>query len=269
MNESTTLVALRTDTGQRVSIGDTPEDSLRLLSDGRLLRCPHCGTPLLLKAGPVRVHHFAHVNLSACAGSEPETESHRAGKLRLFEHFRPGALVAAMEYALTESGQRADVYVQSRDAHYALEFQQANNSAEQWAERHARYRQAGLADVWILGQARYQPAHGELVRSISPYDPRPVPRDMFSASAGAFKVREMEREMLAALAQEPDALPILYYLDPDSGDMTALLAREVRNNTLRAYRYVVPLGSCALRAGRLWTPLDPLLVDYRASREGS
>lgn len=267
MNESTTLVALRTDTGQRVSIGDTPEDSLRSLSDKRLLCCPHCGTPLVLKAGPVRVHHFAHTNLSACVGSEPETESHRAGKLRLYEQFRPGALLAAMEYALPESGQRADVYVQSHEARYALEFQQANNSAEQWADRHTRYRRAGLADMWFLGQVRYQPAHGEQVRSISPYDPRPVPRDVFSASAGAFKVREMERAMLAAFAQEPDALPILYYLDPESGDVTALLARDVRNNTLRAYRYVVPLGACALRVGQLWTPLEPLLSDYRASRE--
>lgn len=266
MNESTTLVAVRTDTGQRVSIGDTPEDSLRILSDERLLRCPHCGTPLVLKAGPVRVHHFAHVNLNACAGSEPETESHRAGKLVLYEHFRAGALDAAMEYSLPESGQRADVYVRTAEARYALEFQQANNSAEQWAERHTHYRQAGLADVWFLGQVRYQPATGEPVRSISPYDPRPVPRHVYSASAGAFKVREMERAMLEALAEEPDRLPILYYLDPDSSDVTALIARELRNNTLRAYRYVVPLGACELRAGRLWTPLTPLLNDYRTRR---
>ncbi|MCC7206456.1 MAG: hypothetical protein IT323_04075 [Anaerolineae bacterium] len=267
MRSSTTLVALRTDTSQRVSIGDTPEENLRALSDGRLLRCVHCGAPLVLKAGPIRVHHFAHANLSACAGSEPETESHRAGKLRLFEHFRAGALDAAMEFAVADTGQRADVYVCTAGARYALEFQQANNTAEQWAERHAAYRRAGLADVWFLGQVRYQPARGEVVRSISPYDPRPVPRDVYSASAGAFKVRDLERAMLAALAENPDALPLLYYLDPDTGDVTALLAREVRFNTLRAYRYVVPLAACALRAGRLWTPLTPLLAEYHARRD--
>lgn len=266
MNQSTTLVALRTDTGQRVSIGDTPEADLRALSDGRLLLCTHCGTPLVLKAGPIRVHHFAHANLSACAGSEPETESHRAGKLRLYEHFRVGALEAAMEVAVPESGQRADVIVRTSEAQYALEFQQANNTAEQWAERHAQYRRAGLVDVWFLGQVRYMPARGELVRSISPYDPRPIPRDMYEASAGAFKVRDMERAMLAALADDPDALPILYFLDPECGDVTALLAREVRHNTLRAYRYVVSLAACALRAGALWTPLTPLLAEYRARR---
>src|SRR5262245_35108724 len=58
----TTLVAIRIDTGERVAIGDVPTDTLRELSDQHLLRCPHCEGLLTLKAGSIRIHHFAHVD---------------------------------------------------------------------------------------------------------------------------------------------------------------------------------------------------------------
>jgi hypothetical protein len=58
----------------------------------------------------------------------------------------------------------------------------------------------------------------------------------------------------------------LYYLDPESAVLTILVPRDLHGNTLRAYRYRLPLSVCALRNGRLWTPLDPLLDDYRRYR---
>jgi hypothetical protein len=264
METPTTLVAVRADTGARVTIGDVPLERLRVLSDARLLRCPGCGAPLTLKAGPVRIHHFAHAGATLCAASEPETESHRAGKLLLYRHFRVGALAAEVEHHLPATDQRVDVYIEQPDARYALEFQQANNAAAEWVERHARYTGQGLVDIWFLGQSRYQEAASEALHPISPYDPHPVPRDAFDAAAGAFRVREIERAILDTFSGCPRRFPALHYLDPDSGMLTILLARDVRHNTLRAYRYRLPIESCTLRDGWLWTPLDPLLADYRA-----
>jgi hypothetical protein len=255
----TTLVAVRTDTGERVTIGDLPVDVLRALSDDRLLRCPNCDVPLTLKAGPVRVHHFAHASLSLCAAvdHEPETDSHRQGKLLLYRHFRQGAASATLEQHLAATDQRADVFVEMPGGQrYALEFQQANNSVARWAERHALYRGAGVADIWFLGQVRYQERQAEPLHPISSYDPLPVPRDGFEAASGTFQARELEKAIVAVE-------PVLHYLDPETGDLTVLLVRSLQANTVRAYRYRLLLAACALRDGRLWTPLDPLLVEYR------
>ncbi len=255
----TTLVAIRTDTGERLTIGDVPVDTLRVLSDDHRLRCPNCGVALTLKAGPVRIHHFAHTSLSQCAAAdhEPETDSHRQGKLLLYRTFRPGAAVAALEQHLPATDQRADVWMEMPDGQrYALEFQQANNSVSRWNERHTLYRSAGVADLWFLGQVRYQERQSEPLHPIPAYDPLPVPRDVFEATSGTFQARELEKALVAAD-------PTLYYLDPDTGTVTILLVRGLHGNTIRAYRYRLPLTACELRAGQLWTPLDPLLGDYR------
>ena len=59
---------------------------------------------------------------------------------------------------------------------------------------------------------------------------------------------------------------MLYYLVPETGELTILVVRDLHGNTLRAYRYQLPLADCALRDGFLWTPLDPLLADYHRYR---
>lgn len=254
----TTLVAVRTDTGERVTISDVALETLRTLSDSHLLKCPHCNGLLTLKAGPVRIHHFAHTILADCSAfdHEPESDSHRQGKLLLYQTFRRGAVAATLEQHLPATDQRADVFIQLPDKSYALEFQQANNSVARWNERHQMYRSIGVADIWFLGQVRYQERQSEALHPISPYDPLPVPRHDFDAASGSFQARELEKALFATD-------PKLYYLDPDSGLLTILLARDLHGNTLRAYRYLLPLADCALRDGTLWTPLDPLLEDYR------
>jgi len=257
----TTLVAVRTDTGQRITVSDLPVETLRSLSDERLLRCPSCGTLLTLKAGPVRLHHFAHVSLADCDAfdHEPESDSHRQGKLVLYQHFRQGALNATLEQHLPQTDQRADVFIEMPGAagpiRYALEFQQANNDVARWLHRHGMYRDSGVADLWFLGQVRYQERRSEPLRPISPFDPLPVPRHDYEAASGSFHARELEKAILSVA-------PRLLYLDPDNAMLTILVGRDLHGNTLRAYRYRLPLASCSLRSGQLVTPLDPLLADY-------
>src|SRR3954451_1389808 len=133
--DETTLVALRSDTGERVTIGDNAIEELRSLSDAHLLLCPFCNSPLTLKAGPVRVHHFAHASLADCSAidHEPESDSHRQGKLLLYQTFRHGSVAGQLERHLPATDQRADVYIHMPgDLKYALEFQQANNSVGRW-----------------------------------------------------------------------------------------------------------------------------------------
>src|SRR5262249_42399780 len=140
-------------------------------------------------------HHFAHTSLAQCTviDHEPESDSHRQGKLLLYQHFRQGATAASLEQHLAVTNQRADVFIEMvGPQRYALEFQQANNSVERWMERHHLYRSMNIHDIWFLGQIRYQERHTEPPRPISSYDPLPVPRDDFEASSGAFQARELE-----------------------------------------------------------------------------
>jgi len=261
VSEGATLSAVRADTQVILTIADDAAE-LRSLSDARLLRCPNCGGALLYKSGPVRLPHFAHFDVNACtyADHESETETHRLGKFRLFQHFRVGAREAALERYLASTDQRADCYIVTADnAHYALEFQQANNSYEHWLERHALYAGQGVRDHWFLGQVRYMESTTQPPRPISPYEPLPLPRDAYDAAAGSFRVREMEKAMLTLSDR-------LVYLDPQAELLTILLSRGQTGGLLRAYRFRVPLAEAVLRGGMLWTPLEPLLVEYEAAR---
>ena len=99
----------------RVTIGLTPPEELRRLSNDRLLTCPGCGSPVILHAGTVRAHHFAHLPGTVCNSpqTEPETEEHRAGKLLIAQWLRiclPDADII-VEAHIPETNQRADVLV--------------------------------------------------------------------------------------------------------------------------------------------------------------
>lgn len=148
---------------RRVTIGLDAPEALRQLSDARALTCPGCGAPVVLRAGSVRAHHFAHLPGAVCSlpQTEPETEEHRAGKLLIARWLRerlPEAEIVVEAY-LPETGQRADIFAiapaSGRKARrIALEYQCANLSAHEWRRRHRLYREAGIEDLWLLGGSR-------------------------------------------------------------------------------------------------------------------
>ena len=148
---------------RRVTIGLESPDALRRLSDLRALTCPGCNAPVILHAGTVRAHHFAHLPGAVCSlpQTEPETEEHRAGKLLLARWLRerlPDSEVI-VEAFVPETGQRADVLAQlqaegGKPRRIALEYQCANLTAREWRRRHTLYREAGMEDLWLLGGSR-------------------------------------------------------------------------------------------------------------------
>lgn len=253
------LVAVHGET--RVSVLD-PLDEVRVLSDARRLTCPHCHAPVVLKAGPVRARHFAHTG-EGCERpfSEPESDEHRLGKLRLYEFVRrrhPEA-EAWLEHHIHQTNQWADVgVVFPGDIRFALEFQRVNNSIDKWNERRRLYRSARVRDIWFLGAVRYRQSRSGLPTPISPYDPIPVPRDVYGACQASITVSELEKA--AASADQS-----LVFFDPEQmiNDVRLLLVRGISGNTLRAYQYSFSLEECEIRQGRLWSPVSPLLEDYR------
>src|SRR5579871_479862 len=120
---------------RRVTIGQDAPETLRRLSAARALTCPGCHAPVVLHAGSVRAHHFAHLPGAVCSlpQTEPETEEHRAGKLLLARWLRerlPAAEIVVEAY-LPETGQRADLLAllpmpDGQTRRIALEYQCAH-----------------------------------------------------------------------------------------------------------------------------------------------
>jgi hypothetical protein len=243
--------------GRRVTIGLDHPDELRRLSDARALTCPGCGGLVVLHAGTVRAHHFAHLPGAVChlPQTEPETEEHRAGKLLLARWLRerlPEAEVIVEAY-LPATQQRADVLVVIPETisgpareprRIALEFQCANLTAREWRRRHQLYRADNIEDLWLLGGTRLvrdeqQPimATGDAIRST----------DFSSALASApastkgpvtLRTTELERALLW------DGAPLLF-LDAVGARMPVeRLARFRPHPTAQAIR---PVGRLSVR----------------------
>jgi hypothetical protein len=237
MRESATQNLLAANAGsRRVTIGLDAPDELRQLSDARALTCPGCGGALVLHAGTVRAHHFAHLPGAVCQlpQTEPETEEHRAGKLLLAHWLRrqlPEAEIVVEAY-LPATQQRADVLAilpesGHRSRRVALEFQCANLTAREWRRRHRLYRAEGIEDLWLLGGSR-------LIRDAAPA------AGNSSASPGAVLLRtaELERALLW------DGAPLLF-LDAVGAQLPAQrLARFRPDPAAQALR---PTGRLSVR----------------------
>lgn len=111
--------------------------------------CPGCGADLVLKAGEVKIPHFAHRSLADCdASSEPETPLHLHGKLQLQAFFSRLNHSTELEKYLPAIKQRADLFI-SRNL--AIEFQCSPISPSEIRSRTEGYRSLAIEPLWILG----------------------------------------------------------------------------------------------------------------------
>ena len=237
----------------RLTIGLDAPDTLRRLSDARSLICPGCAGTVILHAGTVRAHHFAHLPGAVCSlpVSEPETEEHRAGKLLLAEWLRsclPDSDVL-IEAFLPATRQRADVLAVLPDrSRIALEYQCAQLTAREWRRRHRQYRDAGIRDLWLLGSSRLISTDSE-----RPLCGEEAAKDgKQSGRAVVLRTAELERTLLW------DGAPLLF-LDAIGERMrTGMLARFRPEAEAQAHR---PQGQLVTRA-LLKLPFPFHLLDW-------
>ena len=220
----------------RVTIGLDAPEALRGLSDARSLTCPVCAGTVILHAGTVRAHHFAHLPGAVCSlpTSEPETEEHRAGKLLLAAWLRsclPDSEVL-IEAFLPATRQRADVLVILPDrSRIALEYQCAQLSAREWRRRHRQYRAAGMRDLWLLGGSRLITT--EAATEILEGEGRQQGKSVVLRTA------ELERTLIA------DGAPLLFLDSIGAGMQAGLLARFRPDAEAQSHR---PQGRLVTRA---------------------
>lgn len=129
--------------------------------------CPGCGAAMILKAGNVKIPHFAHRSLLGCDPSgEPETSLHINGKLLLHQFFLEKNHHAQLEQYFPTIKQRADVYVEGR---YAIEFQCSALPAADVAKRSEGYKSNLIKVIWIRGIGS-QLQEGIGLAKIRPYE---------------------------------------------------------------------------------------------------
>ncbi|MGD6792894.1 competence protein CoiA [Metabacillus indicus] len=115
--------------------------------------CPVCEHPLDLKAGSIKILHFAHQKLKSCRiEHESESDYHLNGKIQLYLWLKSQDMVQTeMERYFPEIMQRPDVYTDTGQRKIAVEFQCSSIPAAQFYKRTSQYKQANIEPLWILG----------------------------------------------------------------------------------------------------------------------
>jgi competence protein CoiA len=152
------FIAMLKSTGERIDI-TTIANPRAALTSGECL-CQLCRTPMIVKAGLIRQHHFAHVG--RCPSdfrSHPESPEHREAKRYLASHLREwyteyADAHIAYEVPIPEVKRIADILVIFpmgwRVAH---EVQLAAITTEHLQERTNDYTLAGIDVVWWMGKS--------------------------------------------------------------------------------------------------------------------
>ncbi|MGN7116331.1 competence protein CoiA [Lysinibacillus odysseyi] len=144
------LVAIN-EHGEHVTLTESlTEAALQRLRKTKVY-CPHCKKALILKAGAIKIPHFAHTADTACVSlfAEGESFTHLLGKQQLYNHLQQLGEEVQLECYLPHLQQRPDLLV-TRKRLYALEFQCSRIPLPMMAERTKGYQTANIMPVWLL-----------------------------------------------------------------------------------------------------------------------
>ncbi|WP_042349481.1 competence protein CoiA [Bacillus massiliigorillae] len=113
--------------------------------------CPCCNKRVNMKAGRVKIPHFAHMANETCHyASEGESLEHLQGKKHLYEWLNNQGYAVELEKYFSTFQQRADLYVIYGNQGYAIEFQCSSISLDEMIKRTQTYLQHRIIPLWIL-----------------------------------------------------------------------------------------------------------------------
>ena len=144
------MLLAKIEDGSMVSLYDATERQLAFYKTCAFY-CPCCNGKLCIKAGKIKIPHFAHVANEGCDyASEGESEEHLQGKRSLYEWLRKQGGTVVLEKYFPQIKQRPDIYLDSKKGKFALEFQCSVLSLEEIKKRTQVYRKANILPVWIF-----------------------------------------------------------------------------------------------------------------------
>ena len=153
------LTALHNNTHIILGVNNSySEEELRALSDNRELLCPVYHKPYEYCHGKIVMPYFRHKDKTECENiySEPETDEHIRGKIRLYNWLQniDGVTDVELEAYIPETKQRPDIKFMYHDRVTVLEYQ-CTPIASEYLERHELYQNANIDDIWICGVLNY------------------------------------------------------------------------------------------------------------------
>ncbi len=125
--------------------------------------CLECNEEVILKSGPVRVGHFAHLNPNACKLGMGESDEHRRCKLEIFKHLLRQKNVTNVRLERSLGAVRPDVSAIINGVQVAIEVQMSTLSMETIIHRTSQYAEKGIYVLWLLqwtpslDSSRYSP----------------------------------------------------------------------------------------------------------------
>ncbi len=156
--------------GERICAYDTKNKygiyNFKTVEDWRIagqsgkLFCEECGSPVFLRAGEIKVPHFAHHSDQArdCYYEHiKESEEHRLGKFILYQYIKELYPDSNVQVNFRFENKRwADILVKFSDERLiVIEYQRKDVKALEWKERHEHYIRLGIPDIWILSSSDY------------------------------------------------------------------------------------------------------------------
>ncbi|RKQ32629.1 competence protein CoiA [Oceanobacillus halophilus] len=127
--------------------------------------CPTCMKPVMIKAGPKMIPHFAHYSSENCPSQEGgEGTYHEQGKLLLFNWLKSQNLNVELEAYISSIQQRPDILLTINNKKIAIEYQCARLKVDQVQKRNKGYLKAGIVPIWILGANRFQRQTGNHIK---------------------------------------------------------------------------------------------------------
>lgn len=154
------LVAIRLSDGRRVeSFSIDPAEWNRMRSEplGSYVM-QETSSPAILKRSIRGLQFFANMPGAGTASAEPMSEHHMAIQAALVTALRTAGMQAGVEVpGETLSGERwvADVMLVAGERKIAIEVQLAGQTLEEYERRSERYRQSGIAAVWLVRRSGF------------------------------------------------------------------------------------------------------------------
>ena len=145
------------------------QQELQLLKQQHQFFCPQCKEQLILKAGQIKIPHFAHKNNSNCLSSfsEGESTAHLLGKQHLYQLFTKLQLTPILEPYLPQLRQRPDLLISQNSKSYAIEFQCSSIANDLFRQRTTGYQKANITPIWLLHTPEKYKMHGIVKISIN------------------------------------------------------------------------------------------------------
>lgn len=137
-------------------------DVLSVMKGAQPYYCPCCDSELIMKAGTIKIPHFAHKRHATCtASSDSESPYHLLAKRKLFTWFISHGYHAELEAYFPDIKKRADILVTVGDKRYALEFQCSTISETLFIERTKAYQSVHITPLWILAAKQVKRVEGQ------------------------------------------------------------------------------------------------------------